>query len=156
MDTLIEEMISKLASEEAEMVLPCLPKESLEELYEDGYLFYEAGKFTEALNHFRLLTLFEAHHPRNWMGLGASHQMLRQFEQALEAYRIALLLDPENPSICVHASECYFGLNEIKHGLEALKYAEAIADNKDHYKPLISQLAFIRKRWSNRGLTKEV
>jgi type III secretion system low calcium response chaperone LcrH/SycD len=125
---------------------------SIETLYSMAYTYYKQGMYEEAVAHFRVLTMADASSPKHWIGLGASLQMLKRFEKALEAYEFAACLNPGDPHIHIHAADCLFGLGLAKEALFALSCAErAIKMDKmtERDKNLLAHIALIRKAWDN-------
>ncbi len=62
-------------------------------LYAMGYNFYQAGKYDDALKIFRALCLFDQLEPKHWIGMGATLQMLKMYEEAANAYGFAAIMD---------------------------------------------------------------
>lgn len=145
-----QEIQARLSDGEA-IEFPQLPAGQLEDQYAFAYGLYENGRYEDASHLFRFLTLMDSQNPRNWMGLGASLQMARKFEKALDAYCFALILDSDNPYVYIHAADCYFGLDQKDMALDAIKYARAIAKRSEQHKSLVPQLSLMRKRWINPG-----
>jgi len=102
-------------------------KEAAEELYAFGYGFYENGKYDTAIHFFRLLTLIDPEMKKYWMGLGASYQMLKEDQHAVQCYGVAALIDKNDPYAHFHAAEALFSLGNRQLGNEALEAAETIA-----------------------------
>lgn len=92
----------------------------MEQLYEEGYAFYQEGRYHHALNLFRWLVLFNPYVAKYWMGFAATQHLLKREEKALHAYAVAALLEPENPYPHYNAFLCYGGGEE---GEKALKLA---------------------------------
>jgi type III secretion system low calcium response chaperone LcrH/SycD len=80
--------------------------EELEALYALGYRYYCCGKYEHALSFFRFLCLHRHTDARSWLSLAAASQMLEDTEGAVQAYRLAALLNSEDPQIPLRAAEC--------------------------------------------------
>lgn len=100
-----------------------LPPQEMDRLYKEAYRAYQAEDYEASSTLFRRLVLLNPFDPSYWMGLAASLQLLSSFEEALRAYALVALLDPENPSPHLHASECYHDLGDEKEMRKALKLA---------------------------------
>ncbi|MBS4169030.1 SycD/LcrH family type III secretion system chaperone [Parachlamydia sp. AcF125] len=129
---------------------PILSTEVLSCLYASAYEFYTHGKYETAQHFFQMLTVLEPHSKKNWMGLGATLQVQKNYQLALEAYSFAALLDLNDPYISFHAAECFFFLDQIQHGFDALTAAEEIAtqqknDSPPH--PLLNHIELMRTGW---------
>ncbi len=55
--------------------------------------------------------------PSNTLGIAACFHMLKEYKNAVQAYMICAMLDPENPIPHFHASDCYV---EMKDNLSAI------------------------------------
>jgi type III secretion system low calcium response chaperone LcrH/SycD len=124
--------------------------EEAEKLYEYAYHFYRGGKYQDAVDFFRTLTSIDSMDCDYWEGLAGSLKMLGQFEKALEAYTICAIIDGRNPLIHAHAADCCFALGQIERGMYAINAAEIQANGNKKYTLLLSQLAVIKKAWSNK------
>ncbi|MBA3603065.1 MAG: tetratricopeptide repeat protein [Parachlamydiaceae bacterium] len=127
---------------------------SVKELYDFGYHFYENGKYPEATHFFTVLTDIDAENSKNWIGLAASLQMQKNYDEAILAYSNAAFLDTNNPEIFFHAANCCFSLDLVSEGIMALDTAEKIAKNKPNCGAMIQQFTTLREMWSNRDEAK--
>lgn len=127
---------------------PQYPEETINSLYAMAYRFYENGKYEDSVQFFRFLTSLAAYDSKNWTGLGASYQMLKQHEQALQGYAIAAMLNKSDPIPHLHAAECFFALKQIPKGMKALNSAEEIIDNREQYEYLLSRVSLLRQIWA--------
>lgn len=131
------------ASQSAEEV-----RSLLEELYALGYHFYDNGKYSQAVDVFRLLTTLDNHNSTYWMGFAAAQQMMQKYEEALEAYSVAGLLDPQNPYIHFHASVCCFTQGDVGRGLLALGEAVSLVEREEKHRELLPHLKLLKEAWS--------
>jgi len=123
--------------------------EVVEGLYAFGYGYYDKGRYSEAESIFRILTAVRIRSSKFWKGLGAALQMLKKYDQAVEAYSWAAVHDDlfSDPYPHFHAAECLYSLGKIKRGLKALFSAKKIAEKKGSYEGLLSQIALLRNAW---------
>jgi type III secretion system low calcium response chaperone LcrH/SycD len=128
--------------------MPSFNEEHYEAFYAIAYDFYDNGKYREAVNYFRFLTMVDHMSKKHWVGLAASLQMMKEYEKALNAYVLVALIDHEDPYIPFYAAECCFSFGDIQRGLEALDSADQLAAGDDKYKGLRNQLAALREAWS--------
>jgi type III secretion system low calcium response chaperone LcrH/SycD len=136
-------------------ILPKFSPESIDALYSTAYNLYEKGKYSEAVHFFRFLTMLKTFERKYWIGLGASQQMCKLYEDAVQSYEAAALMNHNDPYVHFHASECLFLLKKTDRAMDALNAAEIVARQEKKYKNLISQFALIRKTWSNQGKSLE-
>lgn len=125
--------------------LPEYTEETTKSLYAMAYRFYENGKYLDAIHFFKLLTCLAAYDSKNWMGLGASYQLLKQHDQALQPYAIAAMLAKDDPAPHFHAAECFFTLRQNANGMKALDSAEQLAREQDSY--LLPRILLLREIW---------
>lgn len=127
--------------------VPQFTEEHLEAFYTLAFDFYENGKYREAINFFRFLTTIDHMNKKHWIGLGASLQMLKDYEKAIEAYALATLLDEQDPHAPLYAAECCFSMGDRERGMQALDSADGLAAD-EKYKGLRPQLSALRQAWS--------
>jgi len=126
-----------------------LSKDSLAALYAGAYQLYRNGKYQEAVHMFRFLTMREPMTKKNWMGLGASYQMMNEHDRAIQSYACATKLDETDPKPHMHAAECFFSKKEGRLAEDALLHAERLAKSHEDSEKLFTRLALIRKTCSN-------
>jgi type III secretion system low calcium response chaperone LcrH/SycD len=97
-----------------------LADKDMEAIYAMGYLYYNNAKYEKALDVFRFLCFYDHLERRWWMGLAATWQMMKNFEDAIEAYRFAALLDVEDPTPHLHAADCFLAIGNTKDAESAL------------------------------------
>jgi type III secretion system low calcium response chaperone LcrH/SycD len=112
-------------------------EEQIEGLYNTGYHLYQSGAYDEALNVFRPLALLDSGEARNWIALGGCHQMKGEFEQALQFYGNAMMIDPANPSPVFNALECNLALKKYPEAKSAAEYIIATATDKPEHTALL-------------------
>jgi secretion system chaperone SscA len=123
---------------------------ALDELYLMAYNFYNNGKYHDAQHCFRMLVTADGHSSKYWTGLGATHQMLKEYKDAIGAYALATMLDKTDPYIHLYAAECFFAEQQGPQGLNALKTADQLAKGKEQYAQLVSRIALMRKSWQEK------
>ena len=119
------------------------------EIYEVAYALYEHGHYQKAMDFFHVLTRLQSQNASYWLGLAATQQMLQLYQEALDSYSVAALLDCENPAVHFYAAGCCLSMGDIQKGLQAMTTAELFAQGKPEYASLIVQIAIIREVWSN-------
>ena len=126
---------------------PLVSEEAIKGLYVQAYQHYEGGKYEDAVHFFRFLTTVEMTKKRNWMGLGASLQMVTDFDKAIEAFAFATLLDENDPYPHIYAAECLFSLGKMSEGSEALAFAEKTAVLHEKKNEINSRIALLQHAW---------
>ena len=122
--------------------------EDAHELYSRAFACYQSNKFKEAADFFQTLTVF---HPQNelfWTSLGHSYKMAKEYEKALDAYRVSIFVQPDekiDPLTLLHAAECYRYLRKKDRAVSILQEAVSRAEPA-----LKKRLALILEAWCNK------
>lgn len=143
---LTEEMVNQLEGPEPSLKLD-LSQDAIKALYTLAYVKYQQGKYEDAKQCFRFLTLLDSFDSRYWTGLAACHHKLKNYQQAIEYYSVVALQDHTNPYIPFHAAECYFANNQPEKGLLALSSAIANAEKSPSHQSLLAQLKLMQASW---------
>ncbi|MDP1880517.1 MAG: tetratricopeptide repeat protein [Parachlamydiaceae bacterium] len=121
--------------------------------YSLAYQLYQQKEFEEALHFFKFLVQACPDSSKYWKGLGACLQMLKMYEEALQCYSAAQLLNQLNPDLhlYLHAADCYFLLGDVKSGLKTLNKAfQDALKIKD--KSVIHHIKLMKKQWSKKKI----
>jgi type III secretion system low calcium response chaperone LcrH/SycD len=123
--------------------------ETIEGIYSFAYSYYENAWYSHAENLFRLLVSLRIRSSRYWKGLGATLQMLKKYDEAIEAYSWAAITDESisDPYPHFHAAECFHTMGEYKRGLKALYSAKTIAKEQGTFYALLQQIELMQKTW---------
>lgn len=114
-------------------------------LYTFAYRLYGSGKYQQALLVFSLLATVDDMNPRYLFGSAACYHMLKQYEDAINAYYAAYYRDTNSPLAFYHLSDCYRNIKRIDYAIMCLSMVQEIAGDQPKY-------AKIKERAS---LTKE-
>ena len=109
----------------------------MEAVYAVGYNLYKAGKLDDALKVFRFLVFFDHLEKKYWMGLGATQHLQGKYEDAINAYSYAALLDMEDPRAALHAAECHLAMGnkvEAESALNAVLEFAPSSSGTDKYR----------------------
>lgn len=105
--------------------------DEMEAVYTIGYNFYSVGRYEDAEAVFKFLILFDHLSEKYWMGLGATHQALKKYKEALVAYQtIVGNLNIKNYKAAYFAAECFLALGEKENAANALETVLIYADVK--------------------------
>lgn len=126
---------------------------SPKEIYELAYRFYEAGRYCDAEQFFRLLTSLEMGKPVHWMGLAACLQMQKKYQEAVDCYGAAALLDRRelDPLPHAYAASCLYLLGNITKAKHALNSAKKISKENRKHASLYEHLSFLENQWLTNG-----
>jgi type III secretion system low calcium response chaperone LcrH/SycD len=100
-----------------------LSDQQIEGLYAQAYNFYQTGRFKDALQIFRLLIMLNANEQKYILGLAACQHMLKEFKNAVDAYTLCSILDPESPIAYYHMSDCFLEMKDPYSAIVALDMA---------------------------------
>jgi type III secretion system low calcium response chaperone LcrH/SycD len=110
--------------------------EKMEATYGQAYHLYNTGKYVEAIELFRLLTVLDPSDAKYALGLAACFHMRREYQNAVRAYLLAGILAPRNPIPQFHASDCYIQMNDLASAVLLLEMAVERAGSKAEYQVL--------------------
>jgi len=105
--------------------------EEFEAVYALGYNLYNQAKYEEALKAFAFLTFYNHLERRYYKALGACQQMLQRYDQAIQSYSIASVLDITDPEPTLRTAECLLAKGEIEDAKTALELVVADTENKE-------------------------
>lgn len=111
-----------------------LNRQDFETLYSVGYGLYSQGKYGDAENIFKFMCFYDHLDKKNWMGLGSSRQMRKDFDGAIQAYSFVALLDVANPYPPLHAGDCYLALGKLDEAESGFFAAIHWAGDKPEYR----------------------
>lgn len=105
----------------------------VEGIYAQAYRLYNTGKYIEASHLFRMLVTMNPMESKYTLGLAACFHMLKEYRNAVQAYTICSLIDPENPVPHYHASDCYIQMKDPLSAIVALEMTIKRAGDKKEY-----------------------
>jgi len=139
---------SDLSKEKSE-ILPQLSKEKSEEIYALAYTLYENLRYEDAGHFFRLLVASNPSEPKFWKGLGATMQMQKDYDEALNCYCCCLQFSVQkqpDPYLYLQTADCHFALKQVDEGLNTLDVAHLIA-KKIGDKRVLQHVALMQQVW---------
>lgn len=107
--------------------------DELEALYVLGCRYAYCGKYEHALTFFRFLCLHRHTDARFWLALASASQMVGATENAIDAYRLAALLNRDEPQIPLRAAECFIKLKQPESAIGALADSLALSAGKPEH-----------------------
>ena len=93
----------------------------LEMVYSVARTFYQNRKYEDALKMFRFLTMMSHTNQKYWMGYASTHQMMKDYEKAVEGYGYATLLDVQDARPQLQAGYCLIQLGKLEEAAYALE-----------------------------------
>lgn len=117
----------------------------LNAVYSLAFSYYSTGRYDEALKLFKFLVLFDHLSQKFWIGLGATQQMLKHYDEAIAAFAQASLLDIENPKPMYYAAICHIAKGDKVSAASAVRAIEMFCTKKDaKTMPFIQKAAALR------------
>lgn len=111
------------------MELKGLSMEDMEAIYATAYTLYDGGRYADAEKVFKALCLFDHMERKHWMGLGSTRQMLKNYQGAIDAYGMAVILNVHDPLAPLQSAECHLALGNVEPAKNALECAIEYAGN---------------------------
>jgi type III secretion system low calcium response chaperone LcrH/SycD len=130
-------------------------EEKIQGMHALAFFLYREQQYRDASHFFRLLVASRPSEAKYWKSLGACFQMLKEYEQAINCYISAQILNKNQPDpyLYVHAADCYFVLQQKEAGLKALEAARFIAKEKNDRR-ILKHVALMRDLWSKETVSK--
>jgi type III secretion low calcium response chaperone LcrH/SycD len=113
-----------------------------------AYELYKNGKYAESKDVFRFLTLADYNDRRYWMGLGACHQMSKDYTPAIESYSVAAIQNPKDPYVHFYAAECFRNSGDVDLALKTLDTAISVAEKSKDHASFAIKLKHLHETWS--------
>jgi type III secretion system low calcium response chaperone LcrH/SycD len=114
--------------------------ELMEELYQAACEVFAEGKYSESQDGFLFLTTLNPYVYAYWLGLGMSHQLLEEYEQAILTYECASQVDSEAPLPYYYLAGCHLLLNHLDEAKKAIELAKIKCRDKLEHKELLEKV----------------
>jgi len=95
--------------------------EEMETVYALGYNFFSYGKYEGAKDIFTGLTAYAPYTAHYWRALGAVNQQLKDYQEAISAYDMAVANDESDVVSYVYRGESKILSGQVEPGLQDLK-----------------------------------
>lgn len=96
-----------------------VPESVMEGIYAHAYEFYQFSRFDDAEVFFRFLCLYDKHNAEYLMGLGATLQQKKQYQNAIDFYELAFSLAKNDYRAKLHAGQCYLFVRNRQQAVES-------------------------------------
>ncbi|WP_419532979.1 SycD/LcrH family type III secretion system chaperone [Endozoicomonas sp.] len=81
--------------------------DAMEAIYSVAYNLYQGGKYEEAQKVFQFLCFYDHFNRKYFLGLGACQQMQKQYDNAIEIFSFATILDSDDPRPMLYIGDCH-------------------------------------------------
>lgn len=119
-------------------------------VYNHSYNLYNAGKYQEANEFFKMLVQLDPTIPDYYMGLAASYQKLGKFETAIQCYYTLAFVDQTTPIPYYHIASCYEELNNPMGVILSLGGAIQRAGENPHYEKIKARSLALLEGWKSK------
>lgn len=120
-------------------------EETMEKFYGAAYSLFDQKNYHEAAHAFVFLTMLSPYTANYWLGLGMSEQLIEEYEAALTAYAMSIMLNQNNPVPYVHSAKCLFALGEDEKAIASLEQAVDISGDLEEHQALKKQAKAVIK-----------
>lgn len=123
--------------------------EKIQEMHHLAFFLYREQHYQDASHFFRMIVTARPSEPKYWKGLGACLQMQKEYEEALNCYASAQMLNGEetDPYLYLHAADCYIATQKVDSAFKALE-AAALRAKKTKDKRILEHVKLMRELWS--------
>ena len=119
-----------------------LDEEEIETIFLMGHYLYNFGKYQGALDVFSVLTLYRPFVSRYWRAAGAANQALKNYQEAIAAYDMALTTNTGDVISYTYRGESKISAGLAEDGISDLRVAVEVGESQPFY-----------NQWVNRART---
>ena len=103
-----------------------IPREDLVIMMESGYIYLRMGRFVEAKEVFEGVAVLAPENEVPWVALGSVHFAQLKFDQALRAYKKAIVMKPNSAFARAYFGETLFFKGKKEEAFEELNKASLL------------------------------
>lgn len=97
-----------------------IPEDAMQAMFERAMRYFDEAHFDEAADCFLFLAVLNPMVSNLWIRSGNAEQALERYEEALEAYSMAMLCDADDPFPHYYSAEIYLELQCYQEAKECL------------------------------------
>lgn len=128
LDTFTDNLLDAIQNGATLKDVYAVPHDTMQDLYKLAFDFYQHGKLDDAESIFRLLCIYDFYNPEYAMGLGAVHQLKKNYEKAIEFYALAYSLSEDDYRPMFYAGQCNLMLRK---GVQARKCFDIVINRSE-------------------------
>ena len=132
----------------------------LEGLYSQAYRLYNTGKYKDASQLFRMLTMINSTEPKYSLGLAACFHMMKEYNSAVTTYALCGIIDAHSPIPHYHSSDCYIQMKDSISAIISLEMAVKRAGDKPEYQSLkdraLMSIKSLKEEMDIRGMSEKI
>ncbi len=126
------------ANKTLEQILVFKPS-TMDKFYAVAEQLYEKKAYQEASEVFFFLATLNPHEQSYWIGLGLANQMNTHYEEAIDAYEMAITCEITQPMPYFYLAKCLFAIHDRESAMQALDLTLDYAANQPEYASLTEQ-----------------
>lgn len=107
--------------------------DAMEAIYSVAYNLYKGGKYEEAQKVFQFLCFYDHFNRKYFLGLGACQQMQKQYDNAIEIFSFATILDSDDPRPMLYIGDCHMAKGNKEEARLAYETSIEWANNDSEY-----------------------
>ena len=111
----------------------------METIYALGYNFFTYGKYDAAKDIFTGLTAYAPYTAHYWRALGAVNQQLKDYQEAIAAYDMAIANDEQDVVSYVYRGESQILARNVPAGLDDLQTVLQVGGAMPAYAPWVQR-----------------
>lgn len=115
-------------------------EDNLEWMYAQAYGRYKSGRFEESMRIFKYLLRLDATKTKYYLGLGACHYMMKNYQLAIFPYLSAMTIDQTNPIPLYYIAECFIKLGDKPAALRTYDKMLDLFDRVPFYQKLQTRI----------------
>lgn len=132
LEAVVQSMVGMFAAGGTLGDLKGLDETHYETIYAAGHAQYTAGRYEQAEQVFKFLTIHNPYDRRFPLALGSVKQVKGEYDQAIGYYSMAMVLDMMDPVAVFHTAECMTALGRADDAVEALGFVIRNSDKPEH------------------------
>lgn len=133
-DEQVEEMLTEFFGKGGTFKdLKNMSDDAMEAIYSVAYNLYQGGKYEEAQKVFQFLCFYDHFNRKYFMGLGACQQMMKEYENAIEIFSFATILDSDDPRPMLYIGDCHLAMGSKDEAQAAYETAIEWAGAKEEF-----------------------
>lgn len=115
-------------------------------IYSQAVRLFKTGQYKQASVAFALLSSLDPENPIYTFGYAATHHMLKNFADAILAYKTAFYLDINNPMALFHIADCYVKLKELQPAIFYFELGKVRAGDDPKFSAIVTNSELIQAK----------
>lgn len=148
----------QLSEEETKNITPCevydISDESMEIYYNVADCLYQNGKYHEASDVLFFINQLYSYESIYWQALGSADYYAENYNEAIYAYFMALLNNPDDPKPLLFIAHCYENQKQLENAIPCLDYLLEIVNKNPDLIDELKQMTEDYKTYINTLLKK--